>query len=289
MILMVVGEISNFVAYIFGPAVLVTPLGALSIIFSAILAHLVLQEKLQGMGALGCMLCVVGSIVIVLHTPEETTPTSMEEIWILATQPAFLLYTASTVAASLVLMLNLSPRYGQTNIIVYVGICSLIGSLTVMSIKAVGIAIKLTLQGINQTGYFQTWVFVMVVITCIAIQLNYLNMFSMFISQALDTFNTAVVSPVYYAMFTTFTILASAIMFKDRSGQKASDIASEICGFITVLSGTAVLHSTKEPDPPLATDLYSPQSPKLYWPAEGKEDDLLSAEFSALVYQDHFK
>lgn len=32
--------------------------------------------------------------------------------------------------------------------------------------------------------------------------------------QALDTFNTAVVSPIYYALFTSFTILASAIMFK---------------------------------------------------------------------------
>lgn len=32
--------------------------------------------------------------------------------------------------------------------------------------------------------------------------------------QALDTFNTAVVSPIYYAMFTSLTILASVIMFK---------------------------------------------------------------------------
>jgi hypothetical protein len=32
--------------------------------------------------------------------------------------------------------------------------------------------------------------------------------------QALDNFNTAVVSPIYYALFTAFTILASAIMFK---------------------------------------------------------------------------
>jgi hypothetical protein len=116
--------------------------------------------------------------------------------------------------------------------------------------------------------------------------------------QALDTFNTAVVSPIYYAGFTSFTILASAIMFKvllcahahgkrerecvrdpwlcfcvcvcvggggfskehfltlpisslkDYSGQSASSIASELCGFLTVLSGTAVLHSTREPDSP---------------------------------------
>lgn len=33
-------------------------------------------------------------------------------------------------------------------------------------------------------------------------------------SQALDTFNTAVVSPIYYVMFTTLTIVASVIMFK---------------------------------------------------------------------------
>jgi len=38
--------------------------------------------------------------------------------------------------------------------------------------------------------------------------------------QALDNFNTAVVSPIYYALFTAFTILASAIMFKVGTFQK---------------------------------------------------------------------
>ncbi|XP_073106536.1 probable magnesium transporter NIPA6 isoform X5 [Elaeis guineensis] len=175
MITMIVGEISNFVAYMFAPAVLVTPLGALSIIVSAVLAHFFLKEKLQRMGVLGCVLCIVGSTVIVLHAPEEKTPSSVEQIWNLATQPAFLFYAASAVAVSLVLMLHCSPRYGQTNIMVYLGICSAIGSLTVMSIKAIGIAIKLTVEGINQAGYFQTWVFAMVAITCIIIQLIYLN------------------------------------------------------------------------------------------------------------------
>ncbi|MCI20273.1 magnesium transporter NIPA2-like, partial [Trifolium medium] len=47
-------------------------------------------------------------------------------------------------------------------------------------------------------------------------------------------------------MFTTLTIIASAIMFKDWSGQDISSIASEICGFITVLTGTIILHGTKE-------------------------------------------
>jgi hypothetical protein len=97
---------------------------------------------------------------------------------------AFLCYAASALVISLILMLHCAPGYSQINTVVYVGICSVIGSLTVndvhwhtpsiptlfcvsqtaslpflvMCIKAVGlyIAIKLTIEGINQAGYFQT-------------------------------------------------------------------------------------------------------------------------------------
>ncbi|CAA2940378.1 probable magnesium transporter NIPA6 isoform X2 [Olea europaea var. sylvestris] len=239
MITMIVGEVANFVAYIYAPAVLVTPLGALSIIVSAILAHFMLKEKLRQMGILGCVSCIVGSVVIVIHAPQEQMPTSVQEIWILATQPAFLIYVAATVSIVLALILHFEPHYGQTNILVYLGICSLVGALTVVSIKAIGIAIKLTLEGINQIGYPQTWFFFSVAVICVIAQLNYLN-------KALDTFSAAIVSPIYYVMFTTLTIIASAIMFKDWSGQNVSSILSEICGFVTVLSGTVILHMTRE-------------------------------------------
>ncbi|KAG6401419.1 hypothetical protein SASPL_138276 [Salvia splendens] len=200
MITMIVGEVANFVAYIYAPAVLVTPLGALSIIVSAVLAHFILKERLRQMGILGCVSCIVGSVVIVLHAPEEHTPSSVQEVWKLATEPAFLIYVAATLSITLVLILHFEPLYGQRNILVYLGICSLMGALT-----------------------------------------------------ALDTFNTAIVSPIYYVMFTTLTIMASAIMFKDWSGQDASSIASEICGFITVLTGTIILHMTREEEQPNAT------------------------------------
>ncbi|XP_057793472.1 probable magnesium transporter NIPA6 isoform X4 [Salvia miltiorrhiza] len=241
MFTMVIGEFANFVAYMYAPAVLVTPLGALSIIVSAILAHFLLREKLRKLGILGCVLCIVGSTIIVLHAPGEHNISSVDQIWDLATQPAFLLYIASAVAVVLVLVLYCEPRYGQTNIMVYIGVCSIIGSVTVMSIKAVGIAIKLTLEGYSQVAHFQSWIFAMVSASCIITQLIYLN-------KALDTFNTAVVSPIYYAMFTSLTIFVSAIMFKDWAGESASDIVSVLCGFITVLSGTMVLHGTREPE-----------------------------------------
>ncbi|XP_071691722.1 probable magnesium transporter NIPA6 isoform X2 [Rutidosis leptorrhynchoides] len=70
--------------------------------------------------------------------------------------------------------------------------------------RAIGIAINLALE---DAARYQTWKFVMVVVTGIITQFNYLN-------KALDTFNTAVVSPIYYAIFISFAILCSAIMFE---------------------------------------------------------------------------
>ena len=88
---MVVGEIANFSAYAFAPAVLVTPLGALSIIVSAVLAHHLLNERLNLFGILGCVLCINGSVTIVLHAPPERQVSSVLEIWDLAMAPGALL------------------------------------------------------------------------------------------------------------------------------------------------------------------------------------------------------
>jgi hypothetical protein len=83
------------------------------------------------MGVWGCVCCIVGSVMIVIHAPQEQTPNSVEEIWKLAMQPAFLIYVAISMSIVLALILYCEPLCGQTNILVYIGICSLMGSLTV--------------------------------------------------------------------------------------------------------------------------------------------------------------
>ncbi|KAE8654397.1 putative magnesium transporter NIPA5 [Hibiscus syriacus] len=218
MITMVVGEIANFAAYAFAPAIL---------------------ERLHTFGILGCALCVVGSTTIVLHAPPERQIESVTEVWNLATEPGFLFYTALVLTVVFILVFHIVPQYGQTHIMVYIAVCSLVGSISVMSVKALGIALKLTFSGMNQLVYPQTWAFTLVVITCVLTQINYLN-------KALDTFNTAVVSPIYYVMFTSLTILASVIMFKDWDRQTPTQIITQMCGFVTILSGTFLLHKTKD-------------------------------------------
>ncbi|KAG6517570.1 hypothetical protein ZIOFF_020966 [Zingiber officinale] len=147
MITMIVGEVANFVAYAFAPAVLVTPLGALSIIVSAVLAHFILKEKLHALGILGCIMCIVGSVVIVIHAPQERAITSVQQIWQMATQTAFLLYVASVIVIVFVLIFHFAPLYGSSNVLIFTAICSLMGSLSVMSVKALGTSLKLTFEG----------------------------------------------------------------------------------------------------------------------------------------------
>ncbi|KAL2535907.1 putative magnesium transporter NIPA4 [Forsythia ovata] len=47
---------------------------------NAVLAHFILKEKLHQLGIVGCVMCIVGSIIIVIHTPHEQPISSVQEI-----------------------------------------------------------------------------------------------------------------------------------------------------------------------------------------------------------------
>jgi len=70
---------------------------------------------------------------------------------------------------------RIAPRYGKQNPMIYISICSTVGSISIMAIKGFGIALKLTLGGRNQFGNPSTYVFAIVVVVCILTQMNYFN------------------------------------------------------------------------------------------------------------------
>jgi hypothetical protein len=82
-----VGEIANFAAYAFAPAILVTPLGALSVLIGAVLGSYFLKEELGTLGKLGCAICLIGSVIIVLHAPPDKDIETIDEILHYAIQP----------------------------------------------------------------------------------------------------------------------------------------------------------------------------------------------------------
>lgn len=151
----------------------------------------------------------------------------------------FIMYAFFVVALAVVLIFHTSPRYGTSNPLVYITITGTIGSLSVMACKGLGVALKQTFSGDNQMSNWLTWFILFSVACCITVQMNYLN-------KALDIFNTSVVTPILYVVFTTCVIVASAILFKEWGNLKPEDIAGNICGFITIVSGIFLLQAFKD-------------------------------------------
>ena len=97
----------------------------------------------------------------------------------------FLLYLLTVLIFSLVMIYGVSPKYGRTTPLIYISICSLVGSVSIMAIKGFGVALKLTFNGNNQLTHPSTYVFGILIVVCIMVQMNYFN-------KALDTFSTNV-------------------------------------------------------------------------------------------------
>jgi drug/metabolite transporter (DMT)-like permease len=83
----IVGEVCNFAAYAFAPAILVTPLGCLSVLIGAVLGSYFLKEELGTLGKLGCAICLIGSVMIVLHAPPDKEVQTIDEILHYAIRP----------------------------------------------------------------------------------------------------------------------------------------------------------------------------------------------------------
>jgi hypothetical protein len=160
---------------------------------------------------------------------------------------------------------SICPRYGRKTPIVYVSICSTVGSISVMAIKGFGVAVKLTFGGNNQFTHPSTYVFGIVLIVCCLIQLHYFN-------KALDIFSTNMsvfpspcppslisssscrVNPMYYVGFTTATIVASLILFQGFNTTGGTNTVSLLAGFVVTFLGVHLLNVSRQPESAVLPD-----------------------------------
>ncbi|MCO5587703.1 hypothetical protein L7F22_041654 [Adiantum nelumboides] len=240
MTMMILGEVLNLVAYAVSSAVLVTPLGALSVVICAILSSFFLNEKLTLFGKIGCFLCIVGSTVIALNGPEQHAAGEIKEFQKLFLSVGFLVW-AVCIVASVVLAFFVAPKYGKKYMLVHITICSLIGGLSVSTISGIGSAVVLTIQGENQFKHWFLYFLLAFVVITLVTEIIFLN-------KALELFNTAMVTPTYYVLFTFATLVTSVILFQGLDSS-AIQIITIVLGFLTICAGITLLQLSKiDPD-----------------------------------------
>lgn len=237
MILMILGEGLNFAAYAFTDAILVTPLGALSVVITTILSAIFLKERLSMVGKVACFLCIVGSIVIVMNAPQSSAVNSIEEMKDFVIHPLFLSYAGVVIVASVVVAFWLGPKYGKTNMMVYISICSWVGGLSVVATQGLGAAIIAQAGGRPQFNQWFLYVLLVFVICTLLTEIIFLN-------KALNLYNAALVTPTYYVYFTSTTIITSAILFRGFNGTPSS-IITVVNGFLTICAGVVLLQLSK--------------------------------------------
>ncbi|XP_036401878.1 magnesium transporter NIPA1 [Megalops cyprinoides] len=238
---MIVGQIGNFLAYNAAPAVVVTPLGALGVLFGAVLASHVLQEHLNILGKLGCMLCCVGSVVLIIHAPKSENVTTRAELEERLGDPVLQAYIAVVTLLLVVLIVWVAPAHGSSNIMVYISICSLLGSFTVPSSKGLGMAAQDVFSGgPSSDGALSLSLGLLGTLTVsILIQFTFIN-------KALERFSSNMFEAIYYVTFTSTVILASAILFREWTAVGVADCLGMLCGLSTVSAGVFLLRFSQE-------------------------------------------
>ncbi|KAI0338196.1 DUF803-domain-containing protein [Trametopsis cervina] len=229
LLMMIAGELCNFAAYAFVEAIVVTPMGALSVVISAILSSLFLNEKLSLFGWLGCSLCIIGSVVIALNGPSEPSVGQIVEFQHMFLAPGFLVWIGVLIVSALVIIFVLAPRYGKKNMIWYLMVCSMIGGISVSVTTGLGAAIVTTAQGENQFKHWFIYFLMVFIAVTLITEVYYLNV-------ALALFNTA--------MVTFFSIITTIVLFKGLAAPP-TQIITLVMGFLVISVGIAVLQLSK--------------------------------------------
>lgn len=252
-----------FLAIAFTEAILVTPLGALSVVICAILSKFFLGETLTffvsksrggawrsrarfansqfppcaSKGWIGCTLCIIGAVILALNAPETQSVSTIPAFQHLFLSPGFLVWAGLCIVASLFLAFWAAPRYGKKNMFVYIGICSLIGGLSVSTLQGLGAAIVTSIRGNNQFKHWFLYVALVFVVITLLTEINYLN-------KALELFNTSMVTPTYYIMFTSATLISSFILYQGLKSSAVS-LITMVLGFLVTCLGITLLQMSK--------------------------------------------
>ncbi|KAF8639988.1 hypothetical protein AX17_001234 [Amanita inopinata Kibby_2008] len=205
-LLMNVGEAGNFISYAYAPASVVAPLGTFALISNCIFAPCMLGEQFKKRDLLGICLAIIGAVTVVLASSASEVKMDPNRLRHAVMQYPFIIYSSIYALGAMLLATLSRTELGQNWVIIDVGLCALFGGFTVLSTKALS-----TLLTTEWIDVFKQWITYPILAVLIATgigQIRYLN-------RALMRFDSKVVIPIQFVLFTLSAIVGSAILYGD--------------------------------------------------------------------------
>lgn len=214
-VLACLGESANFTSYAFAPLCLVAPLNAVSIFTSSILGFIFLREKLKakefakryGLSFLGCILTIVGTYLFVSFGPNSHEKLDAENVVRHIVAWPVLLYMFLGVIV-FCLLLYFYKRRNYNYLVIILSLVALLGSVTVITVKAVSSMLVLTIEGYMQLEY--PIFYVMFVCMCSSVVFQ-----ARFLSQACVLHDSSLIASVNYIISTVFAIIAGVVFYEE--------------------------------------------------------------------------
>lgn len=128
-ILITVGEMGNFLAYGFAPASIVSPLGVVALVSNCIIAPIIFKERFRSRDFWGVVIAVFGAVTVVFSASSQETKLDPHAVLEAMTTTEFEIYTGVTCCL-IVLLMWLSPKYGNRTILIDLSLVGLFGKST---------------------------------------------------------------------------------------------------------------------------------------------------------------
>ena len=239
-VLMAFGELGNFGAYFFAPAVLVAPLGTVTVIANAIIAPCVLKERFRYRDMIGVLLATVGAIIIVGFAPQDASiAVTGQELWEeYLSAPRVIAYLVVLLMLGVGFYVLIKKKYGRKHILVPLGLTTVLGCVTILSVKAVSMLLNETFKGDSQFG--SPWLYMMALSLAgsAVFQVRWLN-------YTMKYFDATEVVPTFFVLFTLGATSVGGVMYEDFACMDSAHILGFLIGVGTVFSGVYLITSGK--------------------------------------------
>ncbi|CAG8477828.1 5032_t:CDS:2 [Acaulospora morrowiae] len=252
--------VSNIIGSVFSigylPIIILAPLGAVTLIFNALFAKLLLGDVFSKRSLIGTIFIIIGAIMIALFGMVDEPKHSLEDLIELYKRPAFIAYFS--VIELLVILFLIASKYGeyllnkmsrnerdpifgwpwkklQTIVgITYGVIGGMISSQSLLFAKSGIELLILTIYGNNQFDRPLSWIIVIILVATALLQLYYLN-------KGLRMCDTVILVPLSFCTYNASTIFNGLVYYNQWDRLKWYQILLVVVGICILLCGVLVL------------------------------------------------
>ncbi|XP_060938597.1 NIPA-like protein 3 [Limanda limanda] len=240
-VLTCLGEGANFVSYAFAPLALIAPLNAVSVLTSSILGLIFLREKSKqsdiakryGLSFLGCILTIGGTYLFVTFGPNSHEKLNAENIVRHLVGWPVLLYVLLEII-TFCLLLYFYKQRSANYVVVILLLVALLGSITVITVKAVSGMLVLTAEGTMQLDDPIFSVMFVCMLASVVFQAR-------FLSQACRLHDSSLIASVNYILSTSFAIAAGAVFYFEFKNEDVLHICMFLLGTVFCFLGVFLI------------------------------------------------